>query len=273
VQQAIGRIQPFERVRDAVGCLRDAGIDRLNLDLMYGLPRQTVADVRSTASRAAALAPHRLALFGYAHVPWFKPHQRLIDQALLPGAAERIEQARAAAETLEGHGYVPIGLDHFARPDDDLVAAQRSGRLHRNFQGYTSDDAVALIGLGASAIGRLPQGYAQNAVDIGGYSRAIEHKRFATVKGIALSREDRVRAHVIERLMCDFAVDLDTVAGGSGAFAAEMAALAPLADEGAVRIEDGRVTITEQGRPFARLIAAAFDGYLPQNRTRHSIAV
>lgn len=272
VQQAIGRIQPFERVRESVERLRTAGIERINFDLMYGLPHQTVADVRTTAALATSLRPQRLALFGYAHVPWFKPHQRLIDQASLPGAEERIEQARVAARTLCEHGYVPIGLDHFAQSDDDLVAAQRSGRLHRNFQGYTTDDAAALVGLGASAIGRLPQGFVQNAVDIFGHSRAVEQHRFATAKGIALSQEDRIRGRIIERLMCDLTVDLNAV-GGSGRFAAEIDALRPLADEGVARIADGRITITEQGRPFARLAAAAFDAYLPQNRGRHSIAV
>ncbi|MGA8157283.1 MAG: oxygen-independent coproporphyrinogen III oxidase, partial [Rhodoplanes sp.] len=162
VQEAIGRIQPFETVRAAVDALRSAGVTRINVDLMYGLPGQTIADVEATADLAAALHPARLALFGYAHVPWFKANQKLIDEAALPGAGERIEQARAAALRLAGHGYVPIGLDHFARADDELALAGRTGGLRRNFQGYTTDPADALIGLGASAIGKLPQGFAQN---------------------------------------------------------------------------------------------------------------
>jgi oxygen-independent coproporphyrinogen-3 oxidase len=277
VQQAIGRIQPFEVVEQAVCELRDAGIDRINLDLMYGLPGQTVDDIRRSAALAASLRPPRLAYFGYAHVPWLKAHQRLIDESLLPDASERVNQAKAAHEALVDLGYVPVGLDHFARADDDLAVAARCGELHRNFQGYTTDQADALIGLGASAIGRLPQGFVQNASDIGGYSRAIAAGLLATARGIKLSAEDRVHAHVIERLMCDFAVDLDTIGDAgtvtSSGFDAEISALTPLAAERLVELEGKRITITEEGRPFVRLVAAAFDAYLAKARARHSVAV
>jgi oxygen-independent coproporphyrinogen-3 oxidase len=275
VQEAIGRVQPFELVEEAAALLRAAGIERINIDLMYGLPQQTRADVEKSAALAAALAPARLALFGYAHVPWFKTHQRLIDAAALPGPAERIEQARVAAQTLAAHGYVPIGLDHFALPNDDLAEAQRAGRLRRNFQGYTTDDAEGLIGLGASAIGKLPQGFVQNAVDIAGYSRAVEKGTLATVKGCALSADDRMRANIIERLMCDLAIDLDALgpqASGTD-FTRELGELDGLVQAGVARIDGRRIAVTEQGRPFVRLVAAAFDAYLPQNRSRHSIAV
>src|SRR5262249_43170629 len=180
VQQAIGRLQPFTQIEQAVAALRAAGVANINMDLMYGLPRQTVGDAIRSAELAASLKPARLALFGYAHVPWLKPHQRLIDEAALPGAGERMAQMHAAAETLEECGYVAIGLDHFASPGDDLWRAACTRRLHRNFQGYTTDPADGLIGLGASSIGRLPQGYVQNAPDIGAYARAIEAGRFAT---------------------------------------------------------------------------------------------
>ena len=173
VQRAVGRIQPFDMVKNAVAMLREFGIDKINLDLMYGLPNQTVRDVRQTASLAHELKPQRVAVFGYAHVPWFRPQQRLIDKSELPSAQERLAQAEAAHETLVQFGYQPIGLDHYARPDDQLAPAASAGRLHRNFQGYTVDDADALLGLGASSISRLPQGFAQNAPDVGNYSRAI----------------------------------------------------------------------------------------------------
>lgn len=272
VQQAIGRVQPCALVADAVDQVRRAGISHVNLDLMYGLPRQTLAHVEASARLAAGLAPTRLALFGYAHVPWFKPHQRLIDDAELPGVGARIEQARLAADTLMAQGYDWIGLDHFARPDDELAVAQRGGHLHRNFQGYTTDAADALIGIGTSAIGRLPQGYVQNAVDTGGYSRAVAAGCFATSKGLMLTRDDHMRAAIIERLMCDLSVDLATTARDQD-FTSELDALAPLADQGVVEIAGSRVTVTRQGRLFVRLVAAAFDAYLPQNRTRHSMAV
>jgi oxygen-independent coproporphyrinogen III oxidase len=273
VQRAAGRVQPFELVERAAGALRDAGIEDLNIDLMYGLPEQTARDAARSAELAASLEPQRLALFGYAHVPWFKTHQRLIDEAALPGPTARLEQAQAAAETLESFGYQAIGLDHFAQAHDELAAAAREKRLRRNFQGYTVDDADALIGLGASAIGRLPQGFVQNAPDIAGYARAVAGGAFATVKGIALSDDDRLRAAIIERLMCDLQVDLGAVEGGLERFAAEIAALRPLAEEGLVTIEGARVTVTAQGRPFVRIAAAAFDAYLPAGQKRHSLAV
>lgn len=272
VQETIGRRQPFELVARSVDWLRAAGIADLSFDLMYGLPRQTTTDAARSAQLAASLAPQRIALFGYAHVPWFRVHQRRIDAAELPGVAARLEQARAAAEVLGAAGYLPIGLDHFAKPDDALARAARAGRLHRNFQGYTDDAADALIGLGASAIGRLPQGYAQNAADVAGYARAIAAGRFATVKGVQLSEDDRVRGAIIERLMCDLAVDLDAVAPGV-AFEREIAELAPLVRDGLVRVEGRRVIVSEAGRPFVRLAAAAFDAYLAAKSSRHSIAV
>ncbi len=278
VQQAIGRVQPFGIVSDVVSWLREAGVENVNIDLMYGLPKQTERDVRRSIVLIDTLKPQRLALFGYAHVPWFKAHQRLIDEASLPDAAERLAQAEAARETLVSLGYVPIGLDHFARPDDELATAARTHKLHRNFQGYTADEADALIGLGASSIGRLPQGFAQNAPDIGGYARAIESGCFATVKGIAFSEADRLRARIIERLMCDFEVDLDAVASGesragANAFEDEIQSLTPLAAEGMVTIEGHRIAVTEAGRPFVRLAAAAFDAYLQRGKARHSVAV
>lgn len=278
VQAAIGRIQPFELVRHATDCLREAGIVQINVDLMYGLPRQSTADVCRTATLVAALAPQRIALFGYAHVPWFKPHQRLIDERALPGAGARLEQAEAARGTLASLGYRPVGIDHFALPADELAVAAGAGRLRRNFQGYTTDASEALIGFGASAIGHMPQGYVQNARDLAGYSRAIEAGVPAVVKGVALDPDDRVRARIIEELMCAFSVDLDRIAmdgGGTAVFdgSEEIAALGKLQSQGLVTIDGRRITVTESGRPFARIVAAAFDAYLARQQARHSVAV
>lgn len=276
VQQAAGRIQPFDTVRKAVDTLNDFDIKRINIDLMYGLPKQTVADVRRTARLAHTLQPQRVAVFGYAHVPWFRPQQRLIADADLPSSPERLAQAEAAHETLVQFGYRPVGLDHYAKPDDQLVA--KSGRLQRNFQGYTDDDADALVGLGASAISRLPQGFAQNVPAVGNYSRAIADGKLATAKGIELSDDDRLRGHIIERLMCDMAVDLDAVADEAGLdvdtdFADEIEALQPFQDNGSVLIDGRRIRITESGRPYMRLVASVFDTYLAQAKSRHSMAV
>jgi oxygen-independent coproporphyrinogen-3 oxidase len=272
VQEAIGRVQPFAQVAGTVKALRAAGIENLNFDLMYGLPHQTVDDVRHNVGLASTLAPDRIALFGYAHVPWFKTHQRLIDATALPGASERLAQADAARQSLLALGYVPVGIDHFARPDDSLAQAARSGMLHRNFQGYTTDSTDALIGLGASSIGRLPQGFVQNAPDMGGYTRAIETGTLATAKGIALSDDDRLRGRIIERLMCDFVVDLDEVAPQES-FAEAFQALGALADDKVVVTKDRRITVTNAGKPFTRLVAAAFDAYLAHGNARHSRAV
>lgn len=273
VQRAIGRVQPYEKVARAVETLRANGIRDINFDLMYGLPQQSVADLRATVARSLELRPQRFALFGYAHVPWFKKRQRLIDPADLPGAMARLEQMNAARDLFLAAGYIEIGFDHFALPSDALAAAAQEGLLRRNFQGYTADDADALLGFGASAIGRLPQGYVQNAADTGGYQRAVLDGGFATVRGLALSDEDRRRAAIIERLMCDLGVDLKSFVDDGPDFANELATLQPLACEGLVHIEGDLVRVTEAGRPFVRLVAAAFDAYLPNSAQAHSRAV
>ncbi len=278
VQRAMGRVQPFELVESAVAMLREVGIAKINLDLMYGLPKQTVQDVRKTATLAHALQPQRIAVFGYAHVPWFKPQQKLIDERDLPPGPERLAQAQAAHEALVQFGYLPIGLDHYARPDDELAPASTGGRLHRNFQGYTVDDADALLGLGASAISRLPQGFAQNAPDVGNYSRAVAAGKLATVKGITLSDDDRIRGRIIEQLMCGMSVDLPAVMKACDFNTAEIFAdaldlLKPFAADGSVVIDGRRIAVTEKGRPFVRLVASAFDAYLKRDRARHTAAV
>jgi oxygen-independent coproporphyrinogen-3 oxidase len=276
VQQASGRVQPFETVKAAVDILGEFGIERLNIDLMYGLPKQTVADVRQTVNLVYQLNPQRVAVFGYAHVPWFRPQQRLIEQSDLPMSQDRLAQAEAAHDTLVQFGYRPVGLDHYAKPDDRLAA--ENGRVQRNFQGYTDDDADALVGLGASAISRLPQGFAQNAPAVGNYSRAIAEGKLATAKGIALSDDDRLRGRIIERLMCDMAVDLGAIADEFGFdvatdFSDELDSLQPFEKNGSVLIDGRRIRITEKGRPYLRLVASAFDAYLGRAKTKHSVAV
>ena len=277
VQEAAGRVQPYELVARAMALLRAAGIEAINLDLMYGLPRQSVEDAARTARLAAQLDPARLAVFGYAHVPWFKTHQKLIDASALAGPGERLAQAEAVRETLEAAGYRAIGLDHFARPGDPLAVAARTGRMRRNFLGYTTDDADALLPFGVSSIGRLPQGYVGNATDLAGWRRAIDDDRFATTRGLAFSREDIARGEVIERLMCDFSVDFGALAEAHGfpraAFDAALAPLANLSANGLLALDGRRVTLAEKGRPFARLAAAAFDAYLATAAARHSVAV
>lgn len=277
VQQAIGRVQPFEVVETAVSLLRVAGFRAINLDLMYGLPHQTEEDVVATAKLAASLAPNRLALFGYAHAPWFAKRQSQIESSALPGAAERLRQAATAREILSARGYVGIGLDHFALPDDPMAVALAEGRLHRNFQGYTVDQAEVLLPFGASSIGRLPQGFVQNAPDVGSWRRAIEAKNFAICKGVGFSRDDRARAALIEKIMCDFSVDYGEIAekffGDVTVFDEAEGELDALSEQGVLAREGRRLTVTEFGRPYVRLAAAAFDAYLPKRAARHSVAV
>ena len=172
--------------------------------------------------RCVELRPDRFSVFGYAHVPSFKKHQRKIDEAALPDSLERLRQSEAIAGALKQAGYIQIGLDHFALPDDAMAVAFREGRLRRNFQGYTTDESNVLLGFGASAIGRLPQGYVQNEVGTRAYEQAIAADRLATVKGYALSGDDRLRAEIIERIMCDFGVDLDPICARHGLSASSM---------------------------------------------------
>jgi len=277
VQAAINREQPFALVEDKVAALRGAGILGINFDLIYGLPRQTRAGVAHSVELALALQPERFAIFGYAHVPWLKKHQRLIDEATLPDAALRLDLARDAAEIITGAGYRRIGLDHFALRSDPLTRALDAGTLRRNFQGYTTDSAETLIGLGPSAISAFPGGYAQNAADIPLWSRAIGEGRLATQRGLTLDNEDRWRRAAIERLMCFGTVDLAALGAEfhltERRFAAERARLAPLVADGIVAWQGSRLTVTPSGEPLIRVVAAAFDTYLNAGPGRHSRAV
>ncbi|MEJ8473325.1 oxygen-independent coproporphyrinogen III oxidase [Roseibium algae] len=280
VQKAIGRIQSYELVRIAVENLRSAGLNALNFDLMYGLPGQTPETIQETVARSIALQPSRIALFGYAHVPWMKKHQRLIDESLLPGTSERLELAETARSALQAAGYVAIGLDHFARPDDSMAIAEKSGDLKRNFQGYTTDRGDSLIGLGVSSIGKLQQGYVQNISDVGNWRRAISENNLPTARGIAFSMNDRLRGQIIERLMTDHACDLSKVCAqfseAPQALMTSIDTLKPLIEDKLVRVDEWKVTVLAKGRPYVRLIAAAFDAYLPgaeAGAKRHSMAV
>ncbi|MEI2384254.1 oxygen-independent coproporphyrinogen III oxidase [Breoghania sp. JC706] len=277
VQEAIGRIQPEAVVEAAVAALRGVGLSAMNFDLMYGLPGQSEASIRRTAEHALALEPSRIALFGYAHVPWFKKNQTLIREADLPDAPARRMLAEAARDEIVAAGYVAIGLDHFAHPDDTMAIALADGTLHRNFQGYTTDDADMLIGFGASSIGRLPQGYVQNAPDVAGWQRAIDAGRAPIVRGIALDADDRARADIIEALMTNYVVDVEAVAARHGLDPATLSdgfeRLEELVGDGLVEIDGWRVTVTETGQPFVRVAAAAFDSYLAAGHARHSVAV
>jgi len=263
VQKAINRVQPFAQVAEAVALFRRLGVGSINFDLIYGLPRQDAGSCIETVRQALELRPDRVAVFGYAHVPSFKPHQRRIDENALPSPAERLEQSHAIAQELAAAGYEPVGLDHYALPSDPLAVAARTGSLHRNFQGYTTDPCPTLIGLGASAISRLPGGFVQNEARIPGYQRRILGGGLATARTCALGADDSRRARIIEQLMCNYRADV-------GSFLS--AGLARLERDGLIRLRGSVVEVEPEARPLVRAVAAAFDAYLPQGGA-HVIAV
>lgn len=277
VQQAIGRPQSFELTAEATQKLRDAGIKGINYDLMYGLPLQSVDDVIRSMEMTSRIRPERIALFGYAHVPWFKPHQKLIREKDLPGQEARFTQTEAAAAELVRLGYVRIGLDHFALPDDEMAIALKAGRLRRNFQGYTTDVADGMIPFGASSIGLLPQGYIQNKVDIGGWKRQAATGELTTAKGFAFSAEDLFRKEIIDAIMCYLEVDLEPVLANHGftadALASELAEIDALARDGLVLREGLKISMPEENRSFVRITASVFDTYLKSAEKKHSVAV
>lgn len=277
VQEAINRIQTFAQTKTVVDAVRDRGVRSVNIDMLYGLPHQTEASVIETAEQVISLRPDRVALFGYAHVPWMKKHQTMIDEASLPDAAARFEQSNRAAEALEAAGYIRIGFDHFALPHDSMARAARAGTLSRNFQGYTADHHDALIGLGASAIGKLPQGFIQNVVATHDYQRCVLAGESATEKGVAFTADDRLRGYAIERLMCDFALDFADLRSRFHALAEsvieEAIDIALNDTDGLVSLQPGRLVVEEKGRPFVRTVAANFDVYLVRDNARYSKAV
>lgn len=273
VQAAINRIQPFDMTRRAVELFRERGVASVNVDLVYGLPHQTLATAERTVRQVLRLSPDRVAAFGYAHLPSRLKHQRLIDARSLAGPVERFELSELIAEMLTGAGYVRIGLDHFAQPTDRLAGRQ----VTRNFQGYTTDKANGLIGLGASAIGRIGDAYLQNATPAGEYIACMDAGRLATARGLMLDLDDRLRGFVIERLMCDLQFpghelrDLFGTAADSVQREAE-ALVAADADGLVERTADG-FRVTDRGRPFIRSLCARFDSYLRPEVGRHAIGV
>lgn len=258
VQAAIGREQPFEATRAVVEAARARGVRSLNIDLLYGLPHQTEASLERTIGQVLDLAPDRIALYGYAHVPWMARRQKLIPEEALPGPEARLRLSARAREMLLAAGYVAIGIDHFAIPGDSMARAAQEGTLRRNFQGYTTDTAPALVALGPSAISRFPHGYAQNAPATGAWATAVEAGRLATARGHAFAGDDLIRAHVIERLMCDGAVDFDTaVPAASRDGFLELARRALRRWPGAAVLEGSRLRLADFR--YARLVARDFD--------------
>lgn len=277
VQNAINRHQSPDMVRRAVDMLRSAGIKGINFDLLYGLPKQRQDMVEKTVEHCLDMQPDRIALFGYAHVPWFAKNQRMIDASALPDMRARVSQAGRAAQLLVEHGYTAIGMDHFARSDDPLAQAVRSKRLRRNFQGYTTDESDALLGFGVTSISSTPHGYAQNTLDSRGWARSIDEGRLPVSKGKALSGDDRLRREVIEKIMCLEPLDLDETGRAYHAspdwWADAYAPLTSMVKDGLIGLKDAVLEVHEAGRPYVRVIASLFDSYLQSPTARHSVAV
>lgn len=279
VQKAINRMQGYEETKAAVDGFRARGVTSLNIDALYGLPFQTAARLEDTLRQVMILRPDRIALFGYAHVPWMKRHMSMIDESALPGIDERYHQAEMAAAYLVAHGYERIGIDHFALPEDAMAVASRNGTIRRNFQGYTVDPSDALIGLGASSIGAFPQGYVQNQTATARYMALVRDGKVAAEKGVILSEEDILRRAIIEKMMCTLAFSRRHVES----LTTRRDLLAPIMDEAAAILSEGHhgfitatddgFAVTEKGRPFLRTFAARFDAYLPRRTARHSLAV
>lgn len=279
VQRAINRMQPYGMIEKCLGKLRQAGIKSVNFDLIYGLPLQTEEGIADNISKTMTLRPDRIALFGYAHVPWMKPHQKLLDKYPMPDMTERYrQQERARADIIDG-GYRAIGMDHFAMPDDDMCRMYENGKLNRNFQGYTTDSADVLIGLGLSSISSFPQAYTQNTADIVSYRKAVKDGMTPVIKGYVLDDDDRMRRGIIQSLMCYSEADAAALCKEHGVPLADLEqdfmALCALQDDGLVNVDGYHIKVTDAGRPFVRVICACFDAYFQTNTNgkRHAKAV
>lgn len=279
VQVAIHRVQPPALNERAVTLLRNAGFNSVNIDLIHGLPRQTVSTFARTIDDVLGLAPDRLSVFSYAHVPGLKPSQRIFDQqGMLPTLDEKLRMQLLAKERLLAAGYVEVGMDHYARPDDELAVAARAGGLHRNFQGYSTRAGASVYGFGISAISTTAEGYRQNHKSLATYRMSLLKGELPVARGWRLTGEDRRRQAIIMRLMCDHRLDFAAVSREIGtdvasAYAAELASLADLEAEGIVVRTPSGLEITEAGQPFVRVVASRFDAYRGGANACHARAV
>jgi oxygen-independent coproporphyrinogen-3 oxidase len=277
VQKAVHRVQPAEQVFSLVSQARARGFDSVNVDLIYGLPKQTLSSWAQTMQSVVQLHPERIALYAYAHLPArFKPQRHILSDDI-PTAAMKTDMLSMALEQLQAAGYVYIGMDHFALPQDALAIAKRQGRLHRNFQGYTTQPDCDLIGLGVSAIGNIGATYQQNMKALADYQDTLAQGRLPVERGIALSRDDLLRRHVIMAIMCQGyvsyeSVELSHLINFKQYFRAELELLADIQEQGLVKLNGVSLEVTADGWFVVRAIAMVFDRYIQhdQHRTRFS---
>ncbi|NEY89896.1 oxygen-independent coproporphyrinogen III oxidase [Tabrizicola oligotrophica] len=275
IQKAIGREQSYELTKQVADMIRDRGIKSLNADILYGLPFQTNERIADSVQKLLTLSPDRVALYGYAHVPWMSRRQQMIPSDAMPTPQERLALFETARQLFVWDGYDEIGIDHFARPEDGMAKAAKAGTLRRNFQGYTDDTAPVLVGLGASSISRFPQGFAQNASGTADHTRAIREGHFSTHRGHVFTPDDVMRARIIEALMCDFRVNREEILSH---FAVTPEALQAMFRAAAdtfgdmVTLDDTGLAIPPHARPLTRMVARAFDAY-DQSKAKHSAAI
>lgn len=275
IQQTIGRIQGYDITRDAVLAIRARGVTSLNADILFGLPDQSRARITESVQKLLSLNPDRVALYGYAHVPWMAKRQQMIPSDALPTPEERLELFETARKLFLWDGYAEIGIDHFATQTDGLTVAQKAGKLRRNFQGYTDDPADVLIGVGASSISRFPQGYAQNAPATGAHTAAIRDGRFSVSKGHVFTPDDKLRGRMIEALMCDFKVDSHELQDRFNVSEAHVTSLfgKVMTDfPGMLTLDSGVLGVPVAARPLTRMIARSFDAY-DMSKAGHSSAI
>lgn len=264
IQETIGRIQSYDITRQVAEDIRATGVESLNADILFGLPDQSNARITESVQKLLALNPDRVALYGYAHVPWMAKRQQLIPSDRLPTPEERLELFETARRLFQWDGYDEIGIDHFARPEDGLSRALKAGTLRRNFQGYTDDTADVLIGIGASSISRFPQGYAQNAPATGAHTAAIREGRFSTSRGHVFTGEDKLRGRMIEALMCDFFVSVDELHGTFGTPKTKLRKMLKNTSDafpGLLNLTEDGLHIPQDARPLTRMIARSLDAY------------
>ncbi len=282
VQKAIHRVQPYELVSEKLEMIRNAGIDAVNFDLIYGLPNQNAETINETLRHVETLSPDRLSVFAYAHVPWVKPHQKQLEKHHMPDAVEKLQLMYQLYDGLKALGYTQIGIDHFAKPDDSMHKAIKYHKLHRNFQGYTTDQSDYIIPFGSSAIGKLPSGYVQNEIDINKYQTAIASDELAVAKGYVYAGQDLCRAAIIEEIMCYNKLDLNELAQRFDITLLKeiwQSALPQLAkfnaEELVIEHEQMKLSLpnSETAVILSRIVSACFDQYLPGTAQQHAKAI
>lgn len=275
IQATIGRLQSYDITREAVEEIRARGVASLNADILYGLPHQSKARITESVQKLLSLNPDRVALYGYAHVPWMAKRQQMIPSDALPTPQERLELFETARRLFLWDHYDEIGIDHFATKDDGLSIARKTGRLRRNFQGYTDDTAEVLIGVGASSISRFPQGYAQNAPATGAHTAAIREGRFSTTRGHVFTPDDLMRGRMIEQLMCEFRVDAAEIRNRFGISAPALSSMLQRINrdfEGLLEVGPEGLSIPQEARSLTRIVARSFDAY-ELDKAGHSSAI